>query len=197
MTKFNVGQLLKDKNAIFNYIKDSYNRPIGIVVGMKGKDRDNPIIGWALFSEFDDGSYVSDRQNYLANVALNDVYTSIDRYAKLCGNPSTRDYIKRVKELITTPTMFVSPNKEIKYKTVEMALLRANTNRDTYFVCSNPIYNQWGSNLIAPEREVAKENEIVTVYGNASDFGLSDKVAIPSIRQACRSMEFRCWRYFR
>lgn len=195
--KFNMGQLLKDKNAIFNYIKDSYNRPIGIVVGMKGKDRDNPIIGWALFSEFDDGSYVSDRQNYLANLALNEVYTAIDKYAKVCNNSCTKDYIARVKELITAPTMFLGPNKEIRYKTAEMALLRANTNRDTYFVCDNPIYNQYGTNLVVPEDGSCNGNEIVTIYGNASDFGLSDKVAIPSIRQACRTMEFRCWRYFK
>lgn len=190
----NIGQLLNDKNALLNYIQDDMGNKMGVVVGMKGKDRATPLVGWALFSEFDDGRIVMDKRSKPVREAVTNVHAALDEFAKLCGNDSTAEYIEDIKLLLDAPDWESEVPHDIKYQTVELALLRANADRTHYFVCTNPAYNQQYTDLI-PEDQGGLEMTYLT-YG--SDYhNPYDGYAIPFIRKACRAMEYRCWRFYK
>lgn len=190
----NVGKLLADKNAIFNYIPDGSGDYAGVVVGMKGRDRSNPLVGWALFSEFDDGRLVMDKRSKKVKEALLDVYDALDAFADICGNKVTADFVEDIKLQIDTPEEGCAIPKDIKYRALELALLRANPDRENYFVSTNPEYSQINTDL-RPYEEGGSETTVLT---EGTDYlNPYDRYVIPYIRKACRFMEFRCWRYFK
>lgn len=189
-----LGQLLKDKNALLNYIRDDAGNNMGVVVGMKGADRGTPLVGWALFSEFDDGRIVMDKRSKPVREAVRKVHMALEEFARVCNNESTAGYIEDLKLQMDMPDHDVVIPYDIKYRTVELAILRANSDREHWFVCTNPAYCQEFTDL-KPEDNGGNEYTYLT-YG--SDYhNPYDGYAIPYIRQACRAMEFRCWRFFK
>lgn len=189
-----IGQLLKDKNALLNYIQDNAGNNMGVVVGMKGKDRGTPLVGWALFSEFDDGRIVMDKRSKLVREAVRKVHEALEEFAKVCNNESTSNYIEDLKLQMDMPDRGVMIPYDIKYRTIELALLRANSDRENWFVCSNPAYCQEFTDL----RPVDEDGDEYTYLTYGSDYhNPYDGYAIPYIRQACRAMEFRCWRFYK
>lgn len=195
-SQYNIGKLLKDKNALFNYIQDEFGAKMGVVVGLKGRDRATPLVGWALFSEFDDGRITMDKQSKPCREAFARVYEALDNFAKYCGNKMTAKRVEDVKEILDSQDDFTIIPKDIKYRAIELAILRANPDREQYFVCSNPIYNQQDTLIPQNPRTLYKTEGTHLVHGS-SEFNYFDKYAISYIKKACRAMEFRCWRFYK
>lgn len=191
---YDIGGLLKARNAIFNYIPNGHGGWSGAVVGIRGEDRATPLVGWALFSEFDDGRIVMDKGSEKVHKALGDAYRALDVLAGACGDKAVRDAVENVKVYMDSPYTDSPIPKDIRYRTIELALARANADRGNWFVSTDPEYRQVGTDL-RPKEDGGKETTCLT--NGMAWLNPYDGYMIRHIRKACRAMELRCWRYFK
>lgn len=189
--EYKIGNLLNDKNAIMNYIYQD-GAKIGVVVGMKGKDRDNPLVGWCLFSEFEEVD------NSIEVLPLKKVEYLRDNLKRIEmaieSSPHFSELAKAEFDLIKNLNVIVNKNSyssEVLYLSIENALLRANPNRENFFVSSNPMYCQNTSLLKTTSNHRCHIDTLI------SDYHIYDEAIITKVRKAARAMEWRCYRYFK
>ena len=209
--KIHIGEILKKHNALFNYIRDPYGFRIGVVVMMKGADRDNPLVGWALFDETSYKQYGKRTETLnelpVANELLEDILLKTCEVFNKHRNPdeqtdpSMLDIYNDVEALrklkVGSPEMRGFHNDSITSKgkadLISLAIKRANTDRDNYFAHVSKCPGT------CREDQSEVEWDLNWIQINIPDDSLivKSQILAKTIKKAVREAEYRAWRYFK
>lgn len=208
--KIDIGRILKAHNALFNYIKDSYGFRVGVVVMMKGPDRDTPKIGWALFNETPYRQYGRITETLGEIPAANERFSLILESAiELCKSlpePGKRELPSMVNiynSVMDLKKMKLGSPESMKfYKDVitnkgkadliSLAIKRANTNRDNYFAYESSIPHDRCN-----QSEIKWDYNWIPINKPDSNVVIKSAILAQAIKRAVREAEYRAWRYFK
>lgn len=188
----NVGEILKNNNAIFNYIYDKYGFRIGIVVAMKGVGRWHPRMGWSLFCEVPHKTVVHRKMS------------TIPYYKNICiFNKTLNEFVPaelEVPEVIEIYPEDKFAKMELFYKAID----RANYNSFEYYVNKDPQFGQaktdFRSECETLQADVYNENYNCFNIKDAPVFDMDDEAeygTFKAIKKTVKSTEFRAFTYFK
>lgn len=208
--KIHIGEILKAHNALFSYIKDPYGFRIGVVVMMKGQNRDNPKVGWALFDETNNKQY-GKRINTLKEIPVADEHLNniLERAVEIFKlipdtdnkeNPSMLGIYNEVQALkrmkLGSPELRGFHNDALTAKgkadLISLAITRANTNRENYFACTSVIPGDR-----CDQSEVDWKLNWIPINRPDDSLIIKSPILAQTIKKAVREAEYRAWRYFK
>ena len=199
MTDYNVGELLKKNNAIFNYVYDKHGMRLGIVVATKGIGKHHPKIGWALFDEVECAftEYKTFGSIPRAKRLLNELKRAIADTDNLIGNCLIREIERYDVSQGDLCYMESRPlTQKAKYELFELALSRGNF--DSWgFYCDKNVPVVKNANL---REDTIAINEVWTNkdgHTEKQECVYQDAETANALRSAIRDLEYRAWRYYK
>lgn len=211
----NIGELLKENNAIFNYIYNSLGYRMGVVVAKKGNKKGYNPIGWALFNEINSIDYSTQiklkstptyqRMTKAFKQSISKIPSLEEKDMELIKDlgffecyDALSDFLKMNSELYSiVESKYIAYKFSVTHKgtveAIKLALSRANNNSWNY-------YSPKGSGHDL-------RNNIVNLSTFRTCAWLSNEIRNPTkpnspklanmLRKSIRKMEYRAWRYFK
>jgi hypothetical protein len=181
---FDVGNFLKQNNALFAYLRDPDGLVVGAIMGVKNKAGDDIEISWLRF--------------------VDEEYCATKDFEDACGEFKIGSNIKKYDKVGDWPTFYkklselVPESKLDELKCVKLPQFFCNfENFDKEFtplsivaIVDTNFYKSYRKEIVTYLRKRVNSDR-------AAYYESNHKYVPPYLRQQIRAFEYRCWKYFK